>query len=236
MPTTVSPTIVTTRINPAKNVAFIGEREMLALLFAKRGATMLSFVAQTDPKPLKKSRTDGTPTPWSSLIKVAKVNGVVNFHYDEGVIRRLAKEGKSDSDFRKGSSFHQPILTEDGKLTPFAIHKADAAAVVGWHTIVQKKDNSGPNVVDSTANDFTIDDLLKSPTARIYIRFQLKSAIDSEYMGDGKTLTYEDVKNYIPLPSSYDNQGLDDPLKFLCYGVETIQSLNLDGMTYLIKR
>jgi len=39
------------------------------------------------------------------------------------VCRPLLKEGKSLDDFRKGESWHEPVLDEQGRLTPFCRHK-----------------------------------------------------------------------------------------------------------------
>ena len=193
---TTSIAIATTRINPAANVAYVSENEIIDILLAIKGAKILSFVAQTDPKPLKKSRETKQPTPWASLIKIARLNGMVNFHYDAGVLRRLEKEGKDPSSFRQGESWHEP-LTIDGKLTPFCTHKK---------------------------------------TGKLYIRFQHLSTVESKYIGDGNVMDFEQVKDYLPQASNYGNQGLSQPLIFLVYGMDTIQSVNLDGMTYLIRR
>jgi len=100
-------------MNPFK----IDQFEFVGLLLAQRGATILSFTARTDAR-LKK-----TGCPYKGVQKVAKVNALVNFHYDEGVLRRLAKEGRSADEFRQGSSWHTPILRGDGSLTPFCQHK-----------------------------------------------------------------------------------------------------------------
>lgn len=94
----------------------ITELELIALLSGLRGAKLFSITAETDAR-LKK-----TGNPYGKVTKISRVNVLVNFHYDAGVLRRLEKEGKSPESFKKGESWHVPVLTEDGKLTPFCQH------------------------------------------------------------------------------------------------------------------
>lgn len=227
-----TPVITTTSVSPAKNVAFVSQQEMINILLSRKGAFFLSFVAITDARPIKNNRVTKQPNPWKEIAKIAKVNGVLNFYYEEGVLRRLEKEGKNPSDFRRGGSYHQPIFTDDGRLTPFCIHKADAAKVTEWKNLVQNA-KGNVSVIESEANDFTVDNWKANPDLRAYLRFQLRSTPECEYQADGKVVSYDDIKDVIEKPSSYDNQGLDDPLKFLTYGLDAIQSFNLDGNTYI---
>lgn len=122
-----------------------------AILDNLTGAKIISFVAETDARlrkyssgkseaalkcpsdsvknsgslsPFHGDRSRGRiANPFGVVYKRAKVNALVNFWYDAAVLRRLEKEGKDDSVFRKGESWHEPVLTADGKLTPFARHK-----------------------------------------------------------------------------------------------------------------
>jgi len=98
------------------NENYLTENELVAKLSAIRGAKAVGLIVETDAR-LKK-----TGNPYGPCTKVAAVNVQVNFHYDAGVLRRLAAEGKSEEDFRKGTSWHVAVLTEDGKLTPFCQH------------------------------------------------------------------------------------------------------------------
>lgn len=92
------------------------EAEIFAILAETKGAKIVSFTARTDAR-LKK-----TGNPYKGVVKVQRVNALVNFHYDAGVLRRLEKEGKSPDDFKKGTSWHVPVLGKDGELTPFCQH------------------------------------------------------------------------------------------------------------------
>ncbi len=105
-----------------------------AVLHGIQGSTMVGFTAETEPTMNMygpKIGSIGGPTYkernpfYGILIKRAELNGLVNFQYDEGVLRRIEKEGKSPDEFRRGESWHEPVLTPDGKLTPLCRHKKD---------------------------------------------------------------------------------------------------------------
>lgn len=91
--------------------------ELAAILENIHGAKILSFVAETDARLKKRGN------PFGTVYKRAKVSALVNFHYDPAVIRRLEKEGKDESAFRRGESWHEPVIDAAGRLTPFCRHK-----------------------------------------------------------------------------------------------------------------
>jgi hypothetical protein len=81
------------------------------------GSTFIGVTVNTIPKMRK------TNNPFFNRInKRNTIGGIVNFHYDEGVLRRLEKEGKSPDDFKRGTSWHEPILNNN-RLTPLCKHK-----------------------------------------------------------------------------------------------------------------
>jgi hypothetical protein len=82
-----------------------------------KGATFASAIIDTEPKMRK------TDNPYYGRVrKINRISGILNFNYDEGVRRRLEKEGKNPDEFVGGSSWHKPV-TVDGKFTPLAAHK-----------------------------------------------------------------------------------------------------------------
>lgn len=89
--------------------------KLVEVLLSLRGATFVTFLSQITPE-LKKN-------PFKNIQKLCKVNGVLNFWYAAGVIRRLEKEGKV-ANFKQGTSWHKPIII-DGILTPLCQHKTN---------------------------------------------------------------------------------------------------------------
>jgi len=173
------------------------QAELVEILLGIRGAKVISFTANTE---VSKMRKTGNPFD-GQIHKHAKVVGMVNFHYAEGVLRRLEKEGKSADDFRQGESWHRPVLSADDKLTPLCHHKDDEN--------------------------------------KLYLRFMLQGNVESElrWNHDNSALTdsqNDAVKAFIPTSKPYANQGLENPLKFLVYGLDTIKTASIDGEKYMI--
>ncbi len=163
--------------------------ELVAFLMALKGATFATFKFNTD------ARAKKTGNPFGTIRKETTVNGQLNFHYDNAVVNRLAKEGKGPEVFEQGTSWHHPIKRADGSLTPFASKKGEA-----------------------------------EPS---YIRFRLLQQIAGPDFFDtlGRPLAAEVVKPFLPKPSSYDNQGTEDPVIFLTYGLDAVRELTADGET-----
>lgn len=94
-------------------------RQQLAdYLFGIQGSSFIGMTVETEPTMRK------TGNPYAGRVrKINRVNGLVNFYYEEGVLRRLEKAGKSPDDYKKGESWHEPVLNAEGKLTPLCRHK-----------------------------------------------------------------------------------------------------------------
>ncbi len=114
-----------------------------------KGASPVSIVSITDPLDSGLRRTNN---PYVSgrgkeavcrLRKINKITGMINSHYDSAVVRRLERainheretnnlpplEGDSleievNSRFRRGESWHEPLIIGD-TLTPLSVNKKD---------------------------------------------------------------------------------------------------------------
>lgn len=93
----------------------INQQQLVGILMGVLGAKAVSFSAKTKANVRK--------TPYGDIFKLSRVNGMVGFQYDDGVVRRLAKEGKTDADFRRGESWHEPVVDDQGRLTPLCVNK-----------------------------------------------------------------------------------------------------------------
>lgn len=120
-----------------------------------RGAKAIGITAFTDQKARKKGN------PFGDIWKLSTVQGMVNFHYDAGVLRRLASEGKDESEFQKGETWHRPILDASGRLTPLCRHADESRddlylRFMFISNTVRKYVNSGGAEIDATlAEQFT---------------------------------------------------------------------------------
>jgi hypothetical protein len=134
-----------------KQTTEITSNDLKVMLLNLRGATFATFTAETEPKLLVKNRKTKEPRPYETISKVQTINCTVNFHYDEGVLRRLEKEGKSPEDFRRGESWHEPIIIND-RLTPFCQHKQTGE----WYLRVMYRSHVGSSryfTVDQNGNN-----------------------------------------------------------------------------------
>lgn len=113
--------------------------QVFTMMANLKGATFVSIVAETVPKMLK------TGNPYlNTAVKVATVNGMVNFDYAGAVERARSKEGK-EPEFQQGTSWHEPVLI-DGHYTPFCKHKRNgdiylrikrqsgSSTIIDWNT------------------------------------------------------------------------------------------------------
>lgn len=103
---------------------------VVELLEGQKGATFIGFVAETEPKMRKRGN------PYAGRVrKITKISGQINFHYDKAVLRQLEKEGKDASCFFAGESWHEPVIREDGTLTPFCRHKQNGQMYLRFRSL-----------------------------------------------------------------------------------------------------
>ncbi len=98
--------------------ARLNPNEILEKLSSIKGARIIGLTTIVEPEMRK------TANPYfGQVLKVSRFSAMINFDYDTGVLKRLAKEGKDPASFTRGQSWHEAILTPEGKLTAFSRHK-----------------------------------------------------------------------------------------------------------------
>lgn len=133
-----------------KTPTLVNMPEMIGVLHGVRGATPISIVGATDP--LRSGmRSTGNPfvtgkgkVKTCNIRKTVKVGGMANAIYDKQVERRLEKainaerlasgetaltgaalEAEIDARFRKGESWHVPVIAADGNITCLSMKKGE---------------------------------------------------------------------------------------------------------------
>ena len=130
---TTKETTAKVEVKTAKPVKLVTTEQLMEVLGKLRGATPITFIHCTtmskSGKMVQKLRDDhSVKNPyWGDCFKTQTANGMVNFHYDKAVLRKLAKKGLDASVFRQGDSWHMPIIRDDDTLTPFRYNKKDVA-------------------------------------------------------------------------------------------------------------
>lgn len=148
---TSNPTATQTAVTTAPVVKVITLSEMVRMLMEIRGAKAITFTHDTSMSKTGKMRKTGNPF-YGDCFKWQSVNGMVNFRYDEGVLRRLAKEGKTADEFDKGESWHEAIVRADGTITPFLRHKKDPRKVYLRFMLINAGEVRYHNAADDTIN------------------------------------------------------------------------------------
>lgn len=149
---------VKVEVKTPKPIICISTDDFVKMLMTEKGANIIGFTHCTtmskSGKMVQKDRNDkSVRNPyWNDCFKTQDVNGMINFHYDKGVLRRLEKEGKSADDFKQGESWHQPIIRTDGSITPFCCKKSDPRQIYLRFML-----NASNNVRYHTANGKTIE-------------------------------------------------------------------------------
>ena len=208
---TTEPTFVP--IERDNTVALVTTDELLNILYQRKGSSFISFQARylMDEKGrMRKGGRSGTPINLFfglGIEKVSTTSGGVTFDYDAGVARRLAKESKDADEHQKGTSWSQAVTRADGTLTPLSVHKADV--------------NDDGSFVEN---------------ARVYLRFSQTKSVSHYEAPDGAIVDKSDLLPWLPPASNYKNQGLDKPLEFQTIGFDSIVSLTVDGVKYIIRR
>ncbi len=214
MPQTKTKTIQSTVIptGTKRLVVLVTIDQLRDILYARTGSAFVSFTAKYDMdvkgKMLKGGRGNVPTNPFigKGLVKIATTTGGVTFRYDEGVERRLQKEGKDVEDHKKGVSWSHAVTREDGTLTPLSVHAADVNDDGSFQTL-----------------------------ARTYLRFRQDSSTSHYELPDGSLVEKSELQPWLPKSNNYKNQGLDKPLQFQTIAFSSLVSLTIDGVTYILR-
>lgn len=106
----------------------ISSAAFVSMLYSVRGATMVSFIASTEPK-LKA----GNPFP--GLRKITKIGAVLNFNYTAAVNRQREREGVVADFVAEPRKWGQrvegtPIVTHNGKF--YVEAKIERSEIMGY--------------------------------------------------------------------------------------------------------
>jgi hypothetical protein len=73
---------------------FITSEALVELLLTVRGAKIVSIETRTEPRLLAKHPSSGAPNPFKgNVVKVSRVNGIINWRYGNSVNRQRVREG-----------------------------------------------------------------------------------------------------------------------------------------------
>ncbi len=86
----------------------VTQKELATILLSTKivkGMPMFASVLQlTDARALKKDRVTKEKNPFETINKLSKVSILLNSEYQKAVINQLAKEGKEESEYKRGEN------------------------------------------------------------------------------------------------------------------------------------
>ena len=182
-------------------------KQLTEKLDATRGARFVTIVSRTEPAMVKKHRETGEPNPYYGATKISRVNGCINWCYENSVNNQRQREGNAEhfhpearrwGQRRFYNAEGQPVYdrTASVRLSPFVDHK-------GW----------------------------------VYLELKVQNCIEHRYEAtDGTVLTDEQVAPYLPLKGE-SRQGVDKEVILRDYTMDkdgkcNIMSITMDGETY----
>ena len=118
------------------------------------GAKIMSIKILTDARLKKTNNPFALP-----VMKFNHINGMVNFHYDKNVKAQLEREGKTIESFKQGESWHEAVLDDEGRLTPFCKHKKTGEYYLRFRRLATigepfYVDNRGNTLTEEQVQDF----------------------------------------------------------------------------------
>ena len=209
--------------------------EFINLVSEKLGSQILSVETKTD------ARAKKTGNPFGQITKRQTMSIMTGFTYDAGVLRRLAKEGKSPEDFQKGESWHEAVLDGEGRLTPFARHKGSGELYL---RVMHLKNVGETRYFDQSGSEITREQCekwlpkkneyanqgLEQPL--IFLTLKLSSVTAATISGERVEIDHEEIQpvivkpKYAPLPDMTADESLD---AWMMLGGESIEK-TLEGM------
>lgn len=214
-----------------KVTKLINRSELRAILLSQTAATIVSLVSVIEPD-LRAKDDNGNANPFMAGSKLAhgftvakanKATGRIDTDYNREVESQLRKEiiaermeagmppldpseleTEIESRFRKGTSWHRPIMAANGRPTPLSVNKKD-----------------GDN--DDGATYLRIIITAEGDEDCEFLKYE-----------DGATVPSEDIAPFNQKKKSYGNQGTKEPRQIRTYGLENIVELTMNGERYRI--
>jgi hypothetical protein len=192
----------------------LSRSELRDRLFHLRGATFVTMVARTVP-----TLRGGKSCPLKGLEKISRVNGLVNWSYENSVNNQRGREaevGEQPEKFvahpRKwGKRLHDALRLESGKqrLLPLVAY-------------------------DFPVSDITLDELRKIPVDELYLEFKFERSLWHHYELNGKDIPASQVEPWLPPKRESGRQEVEKPVILRDYKLVNLQEITLGNETYAL--
>jgi hypothetical protein len=182
--------------------------ELKTVLINVRGAKPVTITARTKP-----DLVGGKKCPLVGLEKVAVVNGLINFSYENSVNKQREREAE---DIEEVETFHaEPrrwgsrLFTENKRMLPL-VHKV-------------KHDNPY----------LTFNDLQALPADELLLELKVQKSLGHQYLLNGEVIPNEEAEQYTR-SSSAGRQGVEREVILRDYYLHNIEQVVMDGETFVL--
>lgn len=195
----------------------LNRAELRDRLFGIRGATMVSFVARTDQS---KTLKGGKKNPLYGLIKVAYVNGTINWNYAAAVNRQREREADDVEEVAEfhaeprswGKRLHDVMATKSGKnrLLPLVAH------IPG----------------QDMPENVTLEELQAIPVENLYLEFKPGNSIEYHYFHNGKEISADEAHAQMRDKNEGQRQEVENVVRVRDYKLVSIEQITIMGESY----
>lgn len=174
----------------------------------------MTIVARTNP-----TLVGGKSCPLAGLEKVATVNGVINWSYENSVNNQRLREGGPTDDSGEVEQFVSAPRAWGRRL-----HEA----------FPDRRGNRMLPFVAKQWNSETIEssELERLPLDELYLELKVQKSLACQYFLEGVEQSAETVQPYLRERRESSRQEVENPVILRDYKLSSLVSLTVDGNTY----
>ncbi len=182
--------------------------ELKDILFHIRGAKPVTITARTVPKLI-----GGKSNPLAGMEKVATVNGIINFCYENAVNSQRAREAEEIEDVELFEALPRTwgsrLFTDNNRMIP----------------LVDKVKHDNPYL--------TFEDVKKIPTEQLLLELKVQKSLEHNYYLNEEVIPNEVAEEQV-YQSPGSRQGVKKEVLLRDYYLTNIEQVVMDGNTFVL--
>lgn len=193
--------------------------ELRDRLWQLRGATAVTMVARTKPDMI-----GGKKCPLAGLEKVAKVNGMINWHYGNAVNRQRLREEQPTDEAGNVKEF-VPQKRTWGKRLYEELQRADK-----FRRLVPLVAKNWEHPV------ITLEQLQEIPVEELYLEYKPEASLEYHYYLNGVEVSKEEAHKHIRPSTQPKTQETDKEIRLRDYKLVNIEQITLGGEHFVVTK
>ncbi len=187
------------------------------MLFNLRGSKMVTITSETEPR-----LTGGKKCPLAGLVKRSRVNGVINFSYENAVNNQRGREETPVNDAGEVEHF-----TPEPRAWGVRLHALMSGEKTRMCPLVWKPDTA------PTSN--AVESVTAIPPAQLYLELKVQKSLDHVYKLGTRPVSDSEVEPYLPKRTEGARQEVEKPIILRDYKLASVVEITIDGENYLIR-